>query len=95
MVCGRLGWVLFGVIVLFTLRQAWALFGLGLGAALGGTVNAEGIEAWRIASGLLLVLSAGDVVLAFLSRRWVLFLLALVVTFVACVMNIMQFPGIA
>ena len=89
-VTGRVGWILCVILLLATGWQVVNALGFLAHGAFGGGLESSEVATWVTTARVLLVASIGCCVLGFIAERWVLFSLAMVITLLALLMNLVQ-----
>ncbi|WP_243076660.1 hypothetical protein [Microbacterium sp. SS28] len=87
---GRIGWFLWLILLIATGWQVMNAFGFLLHGAFGGDLYLSEVATWVTIGRILLVASIVCCVLGVIAERWVLFSLAVVITLVAVVMNLVE-----
>ena len=87
---GRVGWILMLIVLLATALQVIIGVGFLLDGAFGGGLHAGEVTGWVMMVRILLAASIACCVLAVIAKRWILFSLALVISLVLVVLNLLQ-----
>ena len=87
---GRVGWILWLILIIATGWQGMNAFGFVLHGAFGGSLYPSEVATWVTIARILLAASIACCVLGVIAERWVLFSLAVVITLVAVAMNLVE-----
>ena len=87
---GRVGWILMLIVLLATAWQVMMGVGFLLDGAFGAGPHADEVTGWVTTVRILLAASIACCVLAVVAKRWILFSLALVISLVLVVLNLLQ-----